>query len=379
MSETREPRGSRVNAGRSPAAIVFVGLLGLAGLVWMIWPKPALRQELAASDAGSAWELLQDRAVLRGPTMGTQFSVVLSGEGLQPEALERLQAEIDAELVEVNAQMSTYLPDSELSRFNTEGGVGEAFGVSAELAEVVALALEISAASQGAFDVTVGPLVDAWGFGPDPRQRALLGDETIAALRDRVGYEKLLVEGASLRKTAADLRVDLSAIAKGHGCDRVAALVEAAGHANYMVEIGGEVRVAGSNPRGEAWRVGIERPTRDAEGARAVEAILRVRDVSVATSGDYRNYFEQDGVRYSHTLDPRTGRPITHGLASVTVIDPASAARADAWATALNVLGPEAGLALAEERELAAYFLVRTAEGFEIQSSTAFAPYLPDK
>ena len=156
----------------------------------------------------------------------------------------------------------------------------------------------------------------------------------------------------------------------------MAAKLDEAGLRDYMVEIGGEVRVRGQNPEGEAWRVGVERPTADAAGARAVQAILRVRDVSVATSGDYRNYWERDGVRYSHTIDPRTGRPIQHRLASATVIDARSAALADAWATALNVLGPDEGLALADELGLAAYFLVRTDAGFEVRTSQAFAGYL---
>ncbi len=368
---------SRVNAGRSPAAIVLVGLLGLGGLIWMLWPKPPAVEHGEASEAGSAWMVEQGRAVLTGPTMGTSFSVVVSEEQFDRAHLAELQAAIDAELRAVNAEMSTYLEDSELSRFNrSEADVG--FPASAHLLEVVALAKQVSEQSGGAFDVTVGPLVDAWGFGPgDPSQRHELGDAEIAKLRAVVGDAKLSVDRAAgqLRKQAPALRVDLSAIAKGHGCDRVAAVLDAAGEGDYMVEIGGEVRVRGSNPKGEPWKVGIERPTADATGSRAVQAILRVRDVGVATSGDYRNYWERDGVRYSHTIDPRTGRPITHALASVTVVHPTSAALADGWATALNVLGPDEGLALAEQLGLAAYFLVRTDDGFEARSTAAFAAY----
>jgi thiamine biosynthesis lipoprotein len=386
MSE--EPRThSPVNAGRSLASIVLVGLLGLAGMVYLLWPKTPAVQRLEPSAAGSAWEVRPKQAVLRGSTMGTSFTVVLPNEGsedFEVAELSRLQARVDAELSAVNAEMSTYLPDSELSRFNASGA-GEPFEASEHLLEVVALAKRVSEQSGGAFDVSVGPLVAAWGFGADPRERAELSDAEIDALREQVGDAKLELDLAAktLRKASAGLRIDLSAIAKGHGCDRVAALLEQAGHARYLVEIGGEVRARGSNPAGEPWRVGIERPLAGSgaageagrEGERVVQAILRVRDVAVATSGDYRNYWEHEGVRYSHTIDPRTGRPVTHRLASVTVIHPESAALADAWATALDVLGPDEGLALAERQGLAAYFLVRTDAGFEVRTSSAFEPY----
>ena len=369
---------SQVNQGRSPAAIVVVGLLGLAGLGWMLWPKGPRPAALEASEAGSRWLVEPGRAVLQGSTMGTSFSVVLAGDPPPAADLRELQAAIDAELIEVNAQMSTYLPDSELSRFNRAPAERD-FASSAELAAVVAEAKRVSESSGGAFDVTVGPLVDAWGFGPgDPSQRHELDLVEITALRAAVGDDKLEVDaaGPTLRKRAAGLRVDLSAIAKGHGCDRVAAVLRAAGHADFMVEIGGEVWAQGQNPKGDPWKVGVERPTGDAAGERMVQAIVRVTDVGVATSGDYRNYWERDGVRFSHTIDPRTGRPITHALASVTVVHPESAALADAWATALNVLGPAEGLVLAEREGLAAYFLVREGEGFVVRTSSGFAGYV---
>jgi FAD:protein FMN transferase len=369
---------SRVNHGRSPAAIVLIGLLGLAGLVWMLWPKPPRVEQGALSEAGSRWVVEPGRAVLAGSTMGTSFSVVLSTEGkLDVDDLVGLQGAIDAELIAVNRQMSTYLADSELSRFNRDPGP-EPFAVSRELVELVALAKQVSADSEGAFDVTVGPLVDAWGFGAESDgERRELDAVEITALRGVVGDAKLRVDRAArtLAKQVPGLRVDLSAIAKGHGCDRVGAVVEAAGWTDYMVEIGGEVWARGDNPDGEAWKLGVERPSGDAAGDRVVQAIVRVRDAGVATSGDYRNYWERDGVRYSHTVDPRTGRPITHTLASVTVIHPESAALADAWATALSVLGPEQGPALAERLGLAAYFLIRVGEGYEARATPAFAGY----
>ena len=362
-----------------PAALVFVGLLGLAGLVWMIWPKPPAVETLAASPAGSAWTVRADKAALSGPTMGTSFAVILAEAELEHSHLEALQAQIDAELQAVNDEMSTYLPDSTISSFNAaEAGVGVA--VEAELLAMVELSRELSEASEGAFDITVGPLVDAWGFGPDPQTRTEPSSEQLAALRERVGLAKLNIqaEPPQLAKTVAGLRIDLSAIAKGHGCDRIAGLLDAEGLTNYMVEIGGEVRVRGHNPGGEPWKIGVEKPTATAGEGRVVQQLLRVSEVAVATSGDYRNYWEKEGVRYSHTLDARTGRPIEHRLASVTVVHPDSAAEADGWATALNVLGPEEGLAVAEAEGIAAYFLIRSGEGFEAKASSAFEPYMPD-
>lgn len=371
---------SSVNAGRSPAAIVLIGLLGLGGLAYLLWPKPPLVERLARSEDGSQWELRPDRALLRGPTMGTDFTIVLPGPSANWDRtqLERLQTQIDAELEAVNAEMSTYLVSSELSRFN-RAPVGKPVEVGPALLEVVRLAKQVSEQSNGAFDVTVGPLVDEWGFGPGDRtERAEPTPERIAELQAWVGDAKLEldVEAKTLRKLAPGLQVDLSAIAKGHGCDRLAAVLEAAGHHDYMIEIGGELRLRGRNPSGDGWAVAIERPTGDIAGVRAVHTILEITDVAVATSGDYRNYWSSGETRYSHTIDPRTGRPITHALASVTVVYPESAALADAWATALNVLGPDEGLALANRLDLAAYFLVRTDTGHEVRASAAFEPYL---
>jgi thiamine biosynthesis lipoprotein len=378
-----EPRTrSSVNAGRSPAAIVLIGLLGLGGLAYLLWPKPPLVEQLTRSQAGSRWQLRPDRALLRGPTMGTDFTIVLPGpsDGWDRAELERLQAQIDAELEAVNAEMSTYLVSSELSRWN-RAPAGKPVEVSPHLLEVVRLAKQVSERSGGAFDVTVGPLVDAWGFGAaDRSERTEPTPERIAELRATIGDAKLELDPAAgtLRKRVPGLRVDLSAIAKGHGCDRVAALLEVAGQHDYMIEIGGELRLRGRSPAGggEGWAVAIERPTGDFAGVRSVHTILELTDVAVATSGDYRNYWSAGSTRFSHTIDPRTGRPITHDLASVTVVHSESAALADAWATALDVLGPEEGLALAERLDLAAYFLVRTEDGFEVRVSAAFGVYL---
>ena len=306
---------------------------------------------------------------LQGATMGTTYSVQV----VDPPAtldLTVLQRNVDAELEQVNAQMSTYRADSELSRFNA-GPARDWVPVSAALAETVRTAKRIGAASQGALDVTVGPLVNLWGFGPD-----LTGDEVpaaamIQAALARTGLDKLEVRATppALRKARADLYVDLSAIAKGHGVDRVATLLTAAGIDDFLVEIGGELYGHGVNGRGEAWRIAIERPL---ASARRVLRVVPLRNIGMATSGDYRNFFEIDGLRYSHSIDPATGWPVRHELASVTVLAE-TAMEADAWATALLVLGPERGPPLAESAGLPALFIERHADGrIETRSTTAF-------
>jgi thiamine biosynthesis lipoprotein len=360
-----------IRAGFVFALKLMLALGGLVGMVWMLWPKPPIRQTLPASEAGSSWLVERHRAVLTGPTQGTSFTIVLSGE--QPiDRLETLQTAIDAELAHVDELMSTWRDDSELSRFNA-APANQPFAVSPELIEVVELAQQISERSGGAFDVTVGPLVEAWGFGTAKSEQHVEPSEaTLAELRGKVGYRELLVDrqANTLTKRIEGLQVDLSAIAPGATADRVAAILDAADVTDYMIEIGGEVRSRGDNPQGEGWKIGIEEPS-DAADARVAQAILRVHDAGVATSGDYRNYWEKDGVRFSHTIDPRTGRPIAHTLASVTVVHE-TAAQADGWATALNVLGPDEGLELAIDLDLAAYFLVRTDTGFEVRSTPAF-------
>ncbi len=306
---------------------------------------------------------------LRGATMGTTWLVKVVSD--DPPDQAALQAAIQGALDGVVAAMSTYEPTSELSRLNQHRGA-EPVAVSAPLAAVLAVALDVGRASGGAFDVTVGPLVNAWGFGP--KGRGTPPDAaTQAALAERVGPHTLRFDPAArtLAKTHPETYVDLSAIAKGYGVDQVAAAVEAAGFTDYLVEVGGELRVRGKNARAGLWRLGVERPTSD--GARAVQAVVPLAQGAMATSGDYRNYYEADGRRVSHTIDPRTGAPITHRLASVSVVM-ADCTHADAWATALNVLGPDAGFDTATREGLAAYFLVRTAEGeFTVRETPQFA------
>ncbi|MFW5724231.1 MAG: FAD:protein FMN transferase [Halochromatium sp.] len=311
---------------------------------------------------------------LRGSTMGTSYSVQIVAP---PAELDRdaLAAAIDARLADINRRMSTYQPSSELSRFN-HSQTTDWFLVSPELVAVVAAARAVSAASAGAFDVTVGPLVNLWGFGPTPSADDLPTAGDLQAARARVGWRQLEVQSQppALRKSRPDLSVDLSAIAKGYAVDRLAELVEAHDLEDYLVEIGGELRGRGVNGRGEPWRIAIERPE---ASRRAVFEVVALRDIGMATSGDYRNFVEIDGKRYSHTIDPATGRPVDHRLASVTVLAD-DCMQADAWATALLVLGPERGLELAEQLGLAALFIehapaASAGEAFVSQATTAFA------
>ncbi|HSN53344.1 MAG TPA: FAD:protein FMN transferase [Candidatus Sulfomarinibacteraceae bacterium] len=301
---------------------------------------------------------MPDQWVITGSAMGTGFTVkVVVPEGADVSQ-EGVAAAVREVVDEVDRAMSTYLPDSELSRFNRHGT--DPFPASDALREVISEALRVARLSDGAFDITVGPLVDAWGFGPTPRDQPP-GEVEIAALLAATGSEYLVVdpERGTLRKLRPGLGGDLSAIAKGYGVDRVAERLLELGLGDHMVEIGGEVRAAGVNADGQVWRIGVERPE---PRRRSVWTAVPLADLAMATSGDYRNYVESDGVRISHTIDPRTGRPISHSLASVTVLHP-SCMTADALATALNVLGPDQARALADREGLAVLLLVRDPAG----------------
>ena len=293
-----------------------------------------------------------------GATMGTRYRALWSG-GAGCDAT--LSTVLEAELHRVEAQMSTWLPDSELSRFNA-APAGGWVPVSAPLAEVVALALELARRSGGAFDVTVGPLVNLWGFGPERRTAAPTASE-IQRAGARVGSALLDLRRSppAMRKRVDGLTLDLSAIAKGHAVDRLAALLVERGCSDYLVDIGGDLRVLGANADGAAWRIGVESP--EARGS-GVEQVLALSDGALATSGDYRNVRTIGGRRFGHTIDPRTGRPVDHQLASVTVWAE-SAALADALATAINVLGPDDGLVFAEQHAIAAMALVYRERGYE--------------
>lgn len=305
---------------------------------------------------------------LTGATMGTTFSVSLVlPVGQNPDSA--LQARIESVVDSVEQSMSTYLLQSEVSKFNMNPST-EWFAVSAMLCNAVDATLAISELSHGAFDITVGPLVNLWGFGPDGRQLEPPDESMIEAARARVGYAALQVDCSrpAMRKSKPEVYIDLSGFAKGFAVDRLAALIDDAAVDNYLVEIGGELRMRGHNGDGSDWRVAIEMPADDGS---TVRQIVALSDTAMATSGDYRNYFEFEGSRYSHTIDPRRARPVSHNLAAVTVIAD-SAAFADAMATALLVLGPEDGMQLATRHDIAVYFQLRAETGFEEAMSPAF-------
>lgn len=305
---------------------------------------------------------------LTGETMGTTYNITVvdqTGGDLDPKALGQ---SIEATLEEVNSLMSNWDPNSEISRFNgttTEDPVD----ISTDLATVMDAAMTIHKESEGLFDVTLGPVIELWGFGALGPDAKIPEDAAIAAALEQVGQARLLSLQKSpptLQKARSDTAVYLAAIAKGYGVDRVAEALKDMGVADFMVEIGGDLVAEGSNPEGNPWRIGIERPD---PASRAVEEVVRVSGLGIATSGDYRNYFESDGVRYSHIINAVTGRPVAHRTASVTVMAK-SAMLADGWATAMLALGRERGMQIAEKLNLAVFFIVREGSGDDISFLT---------
>lgn len=305
---------------------------------------------------------------LSGRTMGTTWRVLAVAPTVDRVVLE---AQVAAVLEEVDRALSTYRPDSELSRFNAQRS-DDWLPVSATLAELALVSAQLSAETDGAFDPTVAPVLRLWGIGvqgaapvSEPAEAAL------AAVRGQVGHVLLESRRAppALRKRVAGLELNVDAIAPGYAVDLIVARFEALGVRRYLVEIGGEVRARGNGDRGRPWRVAIERPQ---AGRPVPYAIVELDGMAVSTSGDYRSLHEIDGERVSHTLDPRTLRPVQHRLAAVSVLD-ATTARADALATALSVMGPDTGLAWAEKRDIPALFLMPGADGgLEERATRAF-------
>ena len=309
-----------------------------------------------------------------GAAMGTTYhvKVVRLPEGVTPE---QVRAGLAERITRVDELMSTYRSDSDVSRFNASSST-DWVAVAPETRAVVQEALRVSRLTGGAFDVTVGPLVDLWGFGPAERESVVPSEDRIARALLGVGYAHLETreEPGAIRKDREDIHLDLSAIAKGYAVDRAAEHLEELGIESYLVEIGGELRAKGINPSGVPWRVAIESPVPE---RRAVFRVIQVAGAGLATSGDYRNFFEVDGRRYSHTIDPRTGRPVDHALVSVTVVS-TSTMFADAMATALIALGPEEGFQLAKSENLAALFIVREAHGLQERATDSFQQYRLD-
>ena len=314
---------------------------------------------------------------LNGKTMGTTYHIKYLSNGNVSAPSQQAHEQIEAILKDVNAKMSTYIKDSELSLFNQNTQTNTPIEVSADLAKVVKEAIRLNKVTQGSLDVTVGPVVNLWGFGPEKRIDKQPTPEQIAERQAWVGIDKLSLseEGGKsfLTKTVPQLYVDLSSIAKGFGVDQVADYLESLHVQNYMVEIGGEIRTKGKNAENKLWQIAIERPTFD--GKQAAQQIIGLNNVAMATSGDYRNYFEQDGVRFSHEIDPKTGYPIQHALASITVLAPSSMT-ADGLSTGLFVLGEQKALAVAEHEKLPIFMIIKDGKGYRTEMSTEFKKLL---
>lgn len=311
--------------------------------------------------------------VLEGKTMGTFWRVsVINVDQAKDQALrQKIQAQLDAD----DRLLSTWKNDSALMRFNHFSGTTP-WPVSEAMADIVTMSLRIGAKTHGAMDITVGPLVNLWGFGPDKQPVKTPDPQQIAAAKARTGLQHLTVINQAdkqfLQKDIPDLFVDLSTVGEGYAADHLARLMEQEGISRYLVSVGGALVSRGMNGEGHPWRVAIQKPT-DRENA--VQAIVDINGHGISTSGSYRNYYELDGKRISHIIDPQTGRPIDHKLVSVTVIAP-TALEADGWDTGLMVLGPEKAQDVVREQGLAVYMIVKEGEGFKTWMSPQFRTFL---
>ncbi|MFN3712886.1 MAG: FAD:protein FMN transferase [Alcanivoracaceae bacterium] len=312
--------------------------------------------------------------LIHGATMGTTWSVKVVDlpKGV---TLPALRQDIELVLESINRQMSTYRPDSDISRYN-QAAADSWQALSPDFWRVVRYSLTLAADTGGAFDPTVGPLVNLWGFGPERGPGTLPEAALLEAALARVGWQRVGVnEPDQAIHQPGDVYLDLSATAKGYAVDKVMELLNGRGVKNALVEIGGDLRGSGAKPDGQPWRIAVERPL---PGVREIAHVLNVRDAAVATSGDYRNYVVDGQSRRSHLIDPRTGSPIGHGVVSVTVIHP-RCLEADGLATALSILAPAEGLAYAEKRKLAVLLMVQTEEGLEERMTPAFRAYLAEE
>ncbi|BDH45133.1 FAD:protein FMN transferase [Salmonella enterica subsp. enterica serovar Choleraesuis] len=327
----------------------------------------------ALSGCDNATPATDSGLVLEGKTMGTVWRVSLAGvDKSQASTLrQKIQQQLDSE----DRQLSTWKSDSALSKFNQAQTTGR-WPVSADMADIVTQALRIGQLTSGAMDITIQPLVDLWGFGPRKQPGHTPSPQQIAAAQAQSGLEHLTVinrsDGQWLQKDIPNLQLDLSTVGEGFATDSLAQLMERQGISRYLVSVGGAVASRGMNPQGRAWRVAIQKPT-DTENA--VQAIVDINGHGISTSGSYRNYYELDGKRISHVIDPISGRPITHRLVSATVIAP-TALEADGWDTGLMVLGPEKARELALKQQLAVFLVIKEGDGFTTWMSPQFKPFL---
>lgn len=305
---------------------------------------------------------------LTGYTMGTTYHVTLEKKDID---VEQLQIKIDERLKKINQLMSTYIDDSELSVFN-QNQTTECQKLSLETLFVIKSAIDVSHKTNGKFDVTLAPLITMWGFDKKDTQDVIPSQNQIDFELNNIGFKKIIIENNCVKKQLPQLSINLSAIAKGYAVDQIAKIIQQQQIKNYLVEIGGEVANQGLNPKGKNWRIAIESPN---TAERTIQKAITPKNLGIATSGNYRNYFEKNGKRYSHTIDPTTGYPITHTLASITVLHEQTM-MADALATGLLVMGDEAALKFAEKTNLPIFMLIKDGDNFKEVYSTAFQQYL---
>lgn len=333
---------------------------------------PAVMVALALGSCAAPTE-----QVLRGRTMGSDWSVKVAGPIASTPA--QLEAGVQAQFERVDAQMSSYRAQSALMRFN-RSPAGQWQQLPPELLTVLGKALELAAATDGVYDPTLGPLVALWGFGPGGRVHAAPAPAQIAEARARTGWRRIELDPPGGRARHEEgVTIDLASLAKGYGVDLVAAYLDGAGVGNYLIDLSGKMRARGHNAMARPWRVAVEQPGSDDERTglgRPTQTVLALPDVAVASAGDYRHFFAADGAQYSHILDPRTGRPVAHGLAGVTMVA-SDCLTADAWVTALLALGPTAGYELAQAQGFAALFMQRQPDDtFQLRTTAAFARFI---
>lgn len=360
-----------------PVALVAALLVGGGIAIFAFLSTQNGEADAAPSNASAKESVAETRipVTLRGKTMGTTYAVKVLLTPEQSTTVGALQAKIDAALEQVNDDMSTWRKDSDLSKFNAHASTTPYVARDSTVA-VMNRALTLGEKTGGAFDVTLGPLIRLWGFGRDGRRDAPPDAKALEEARARVGLDKLSIEGTSITKARPDVDVSLAGIAKGYGVDEVGRVVVAEGISNALVEIGGEVRAYGHGEGGRPWRVGVNVPRADA-AATDIALAVPLKDQALATSGDYRNFFEQDGKRYGHIIDPRTARPVDHQVLSASVVAP-DCTTADGLATAMLVLGREAGTKVIEQMDgVEALFLEDDGSGGYRVTHTAGFPLPP--
>lgn len=340
--------------------------------------KYILRYVLLCVSVGSLLacqpEAEPEMVTIAGETMGTTYTVkyTVSPEQSLPTP-EKVKQAIDARLQEVNRQMSTYIPTSEISQFNQLNHCTSypcSMPIAQDFATVVQEAIRLNKLTQGALDITVGPVVNMWGFGPDKEVIKSPTEEQLAQARKIIGIDKIALQQQELSKKVAGVYIDLSSIAKGFGVDKIAFYLDELHFKNYLVEIGGELRAKGLNLQNQPWSIGIEHPS--VLQHQSNQLVLPLKDLAMATSGDYRNFrMDAQGHRLSHIINPQTLEPISHRLASITVVNP-STMTADGLATGLFVLGEDKALALAEQEHIPVFLIIQTGDTFTTKMSSAF-------